>query len=1089
MLKQSWWWKAVTWRKKLFRDQRSSTQPFGYTYQHHRFASSQGSYARHHQTSAFQKSKSLFPSFSRWIVLSWLLLPIIAAALWLYLNVFSSMPRISSIQEKWFSQATVITDRNGEVLYRLYDENREYVEFDKISPNFVNAIIAVEDQRFWTNAGIDIFGIVRAAIRDITKGDSHGASTITQQLIKNMLLTSEKKISRKLKEVFLAMQINDFIADDIRKKHKNLSQKETDRKVKEKIFELYANYIFFGNNAYGIETAAKTYFWVSAKDLDLTQSAILASLPKAPSKYDPYTNKEQLVWSLLLVSTEEQDQSNDAKGQVYGKIETELQKAKLQGKDDEIEILRYIWGLLNFSYQVSGTNYDISYSPGRKDIVLARMFVDELVTEKQFKDAIFDWLTIHFNRSKTNIVAPHFVFWVINQLEQQFDSEVLRKWWLQIKTSLDLSIQKLAEEAIQENDKAALAYGASNSAMLYVDSQQGDVLAYVWSKDYYNKDIGWENDLVQRPRQPWSTIKPLLYAFGFMKIAMGIDSPIYDLPMTIAGNKPENVDGKFNGLMSIKTALASSRNIPAIKMFLMVWGENPLKEFLTSLWVTSLEMNKEIYGYPLAIGAWEIPMMQMVKAYTHLSAWGKPAVINPILEITNPQRDILYKKKVEKAEEVVPLGVANLLWKILSDMDNMPAWWRKTFDFPAVKFATKSWTTNGVYGDKKLPRDGWFVAYTPSKVMMFWWGNNDGKPLKETAYGWWLNAPVWRSFSNKLVKNKYISNDSMDDADIKKIALSRLSGKLASNTTPLAFIVNSLAYIGNSPSAYDGGWKTLSLDTLCWWGVAEGSGVSNRAYVIAPSSIMPDKRDQNDIIAWRAWWWLRSFQWGPYYLSEKNIDCASLWIISTGSSWLWWWQQGSWVLSLSITQPVAGQQVSRSFSVWHQTKWPNAIQSISLYLNEVEVKTMQYQDKNVIDLVKVNIPESLAVGNYTLKLIAKDEKGQTDTKSVPVVLIEKDTTVPVLLTDKIRIEKVEIVKASGTGDVGSWSVTTQYKVTLLFSDAESSIKQGSLWQGWQQIASFSSNVVTVQVASLADMSYVVVDSSDNKGSGMVPLAQ
>jgi membrane peptidoglycan carboxypeptidase len=113
-------------------------------------------------------------------------------------------------------------------------------------------------------------------------------------------------------------------------------------------------------------------------------------------------------------------------------------------------------------------------------------------------------------------------------------------------------------------------------------------------------------------------------------------------------------------------------------------------------------------------------MMQMVKGYTHLSAAGKPAVINPILEITNPKGDILYKKKVEKAKEVIPPGVAYLIWNILSTMDNMPSGWRKTFEFPAIKFATKSGTTNGVYGDKKLPRDGRFVAYTPSKVMMFW---------------------------------------------------------------------------------------------------------------------------------------------------------------------------------------------------------------------------------------------------------------------------------------------------------------------------------------------------------------------------------
>lgn len=1040
-----------------------------------------------YQWGSFHKRKTAlennFPTFWRRLLVSCIAAPIIIVGIWLYANVLKDLPNIKSIEDKWFKQATTITARDGEVLYKLYEENREYVPFENISKNFVNAIISIEDQRFWTNPGIDVYGITRAIIRDIRTWAWHGASTITQQLIKNMLLTSERKISRKLKELILAMQLNSYIEKDINKKYNNLSQKETDRKVKEKVMELYANYIFFGNNAYGIETAAKTYFAKSAKDLNILESSILASLPKAPTSYDPYTNKDALVGELYMNPKEEKELSDEelltAKSWIYGKIEAELQKSSFSSKSDEWDIVNYLTSLLSFSYQSSGVNFEVKYSPGRKDYVLTRMYSDRVITEKEFKDAFFAWLDVQFQRSSSNILAPHFVFWVINQLEKQFDPDVLRKGWLTIKTTLDMKTQGLAESSITEQDASVKSYGASNSSMLYVDSRNGDILAYVWSKDYYNKTIGGENDLVQRARQPWSTIKPLLYALGFIKLPLTIDSPIYDIPMTIAGNKPANADGKFNGLMSIKAALAASRNLPAIKMFLMVGGENPFKEFLQKLWVSSLTMDKEIYGYPLAIGAGEIPLFQMVQAYTHLSAWGKPAKLNPILEINGPNGDVLYKKKVEEEISVIPPGVAYLLWRILSDMDNMPAAWRKTFDFPAIKFATKSGTTNVVIGEKKLPRDGWFVAYTPSKVMMFWAGNNDSKPLKENAYGWWINAPIRRSFSNKLVKNKLITNEAMDEMEVKKVSVSKLSGKLASSSTPLALIANSLSFISTSPTQYDPGARRIQLDRLCNGRVSAAtlSGDIVDAYIISPSSIMPDKRDQSDIMNRWAGWWLSVYsqQVGrQLYLSDKNI-----WASCSGERSL---ISAMWEISLNIVQPTPGQQVSHSFSVWHQTKSPFPVKSVTFYLNNVELKTSAYTTPTVIDISTISIPESMTQWSYTLKVVATDEKWFSDSKSVPITIGEKtkDTNPPYILKDKIQVSK----KISGTGD----EQKTIFTVTALFADDSSTIKQGTIWQNWQQIANFSKNLVAFTTTSLSDISYVVIDESDNKWTGIITVS-
>ena len=181
------------------------------------------------------------------------------------------MPDIADIEEVNFSQATTITDRNGEVLYTLFEENRQYVSYDDISEYFVNALVATEDQRYWTNPGVDRKGIARAGITDITQGKSHGGSTLTQQLIKNIMLTPEKRYERKFKEIVLAIKLNKYIKSDIRKKYDNLPEEEVERHMKEKILELYANYIFLGNNSYGVETAAKTYFDKSASELSLLE--------------------------------------------------------------------------------------------------------------------------------------------------------------------------------------------------------------------------------------------------------------------------------------------------------------------------------------------------------------------------------------------------------------------------------------------------------------------------------------------------------------------------------------------------------------------------------------------------------------------------------------------------------------------------------------------------------------------------------------------------------------------------------------------------------------------------------------------------
>jgi len=209
-----------------------------------------------------------------WVWGTLIAIPLLVVWAWFYVNIIRNLPDISEIENFSFKQATTITDKNWVVLYKLFEENRDYIPYEKISENFVNALIATEDQRFWENPWVDWKWTLRAAITDVTQWKTQWWSTITQQLIKNIMLSPEKKIERKLKEIILAMKVSKYIKNDIKDNYKSLSKKELDIKVKEKILELYSNLIFLWNNSYWVETASWrfNYTWMSNISMITTSS-------------------------------------------------------------------------------------------------------------------------------------------------------------------------------------------------------------------------------------------------------------------------------------------------------------------------------------------------------------------------------------------------------------------------------------------------------------------------------------------------------------------------------------------------------------------------------------------------------------------------------------------------------------------------------------------------------------------------------------------------------------------------------------------------------------------------------------------------
>lgn len=911
--------------------------------------------------------------------------PFIIWSIWFYNNIWVPLPDISEIEDIPFSETSRIVDRNWEILYELYEENRSYVDYDEISINMINALVAIEDRNFWTNPWIDVRWIIRAWVHDIVNlwQDLQWASTLTQQLIKNLLLTNEQTIERKLQEIVLAINLNWYIRQQLKNSYWNLDDETLDKKVKEKIIELYLNYVFLGNNSYWVEAASDTYFSKSAEDLNILESSIIASLPRSPSSINPYNNVIELMWEVVvndenweLVHLEE-----DIKEFALEQIQINLDKSSMAFHNSTNSVLNFLRWLLNFKAEYNWEEYNIKYKIWRKDLVLIRMFVDWYINQEEFTKAIIDWANISFVKKDVNIKAPHFVFNVIEYLEKEYSSEILKKGWLTIRTSLDYSLQQKAEASIRENIENINEQWANNASMIYVDTNNWDILSYVWSADYFNEDIDWNVDMIKSIRQPWSTLKPLIYAKAFMENNFTPETPIYDIPMRIGGNRPNNSDWQFMWIMPLSKALAYSRNIPAIKMYFIVGQEKSLKKFFADLWFTSFD-DDVTYWYPMALWSWEIKMINLANAYSHLSVNWSPPKINPILEITWNDWSILYRKQIERQKEVISPWASYLIWKILSDINNMPSSWRSNFVFDWIDFALKTWTSNiRTNSWNSLPRDWWLVSYTPNSVWIFWAWNTRWEAMNPWTYWWRVNAPVWKTFFTKLKDEWLIKNSKINPVEIKNVSINEITWKLASSNTLSNLIVNTVAHIKSIPEKDDSSFKSIYVDTLCDWAVSDNTPSSDlkQAYLIEPETIMPSWRDKNDVIQWRKNTWINKYSeiiWAPVFIDEPTQKCPERAIIAN-----------EWYISVSIEDLDDLDDLLRKDSIKYFVRSPFEITNVKIFVWGFQVSTQDFSWlRKVTDNRDFSVPRTVRFWRTTLQVKATDSMWYTASDEVVINL-------------------------------------------------------------------------------------------------------
>lgn len=581
------------------------------------------------------------------------------------------IPSLESFENRRIVQSTKIYDSTGEVL--LYDVNqniqRTVIPFDVISQYAKDATIAIEDKEFYQHNGIKPRSILRAIFANTTSlGYAQGGSTITQQVIKNALFTSEKLLSRKIKEWVLAVKLEKVLSKD-------------------EILSNYLNEIPYGGNIYGIEEASQTFFGKSASEITLAEAAYLAALPQAPTFYSP-----------------------------FGKNKSKL---------DE-----------------------------RKNLVLREMFRNNMISESEYEDAKTESVTF-LPKETENIKAPHFVFYVIDELTKEYGEDVVQNGGLRVKTTLNYEIQKKGEEianrfALQNKE----TFNAENASFVAIDPKTGGIVSMVGSRNYFDEEIDGNFNIATALRQPGSTFKPFVYAEAFNR-GYTPETVLFDVKTQFSTTcspdnttslngcySPDNYDNNYRGPMTMRESLAQSINITSVKTLYLAGIKESIR-LAESLGIGSLGSPSQ-YGLTLVLGGGEVKLLDMVSAYGVFAHEGVRNPYHAILEVKSKTGEVLYEH-TPSPTEVLPRNTALLISDVLSDnVARAPAFGQSSFlAYPSRDVAVKTGTTNDY-------KDAWIIGYTPNVVLGAWAGNNDNTPMEKKVAGF-IVAPMWREYMDTIL--------------------------------------------------------------------------------------------------------------------------------------------------------------------------------------------------------------------------------------------------------------------------------------------------------------------------------------------------
>ncbi len=578
-------------------------------------------------------------------------------------------------------------------------EKQRLVPLSRIPKHMVQAVLAIEDRRFYDHPGVDLIGFARAMLTNAfgNKGYLGGGSTITQQLVKNMFLTPEKTIRRKLKEQYMALIIER-------------------RLTKDQILELYLNDVYLGQRGsfaiHGVGEGARLFYGKDVSNLTLTEAATLAGVIQT-ARHSPFKSMER---------------ARERRNVVLGTM-----------------------------VEAGFITQEVAERAGREPVVIAQRALD---TE-----------------------APYFVDYIGQQLQERFADLISSPKRLDVYTTLDLSLQRLAQDAIRDGlgqvDQilARRKRRPAQAALVAIDPRTGDLLAMVGGRSYNQSQY---NRAVSARRQPGSTFKPFVYLAAFERAAdegrtdLTPASTVVDEPTEFSFDEqtytPRNYDNEYDGAITFRRALALSRNIAAVKV-----AEATGFDRVAALW-RRVGQGTPARPYPsIALGVFEASPVELATAYNLFPNLGVIRPLRSIARVDQEGRAITppEEKTRRVAREDTTFLVLNMMRSVINEGTGAGA---RAAGF-AADAAGKSGTTNDL-------RDAWFVGFTPEILTVVWVGLDDNQPVGLS--GTQAALPIWTAFMKRAVGNHQGGVFEPPDG-IVYVDIDRDTGKLAAPGCPRIF--------------------------------------------------------------------------------------------------------------------------------------------------------------------------------------------------------------------------------------------------------------------------------------------------------------
>lgn len=517
---------------------------------------------------------------------------------------------------------------------------------------------------------------------------------------------------------------------------------------KDDLLEMYLNEVYFGNLAYGAEAAARTYFGKPARDLDLAESALLAGLIQSPAAYDPYTHPEA--------------------------------------------------------------------AKQRQRVVLGLMVKNGSLDAAQADLAAAEALHFKATDKRELIRAPHFVAYVRNLLEQQYGAELVNRGGLRVTTTLDLDLQQSAEAIIRRQITSLQTrtrtrnepdYNLNDAALVALEPASGEIVAMVGSADYFDESIDGAVNVAVSLRQPGSAIKPITYATAFARGDYTPATVLSDVPTTFQTKEgepyaPQNYDRRWHGPLSLRSALATSDNLIAVKVLAHV-GLDAMLETAKQLGITTFA-DSDRFGLALTLGGGEVKLLELTAAYAAFANQGKRVTPNAILSITADGRTLYDARRAEppSASGGISPAVAYLVTSILSDdAARIPAFGEDSVLNLTRPAAAKTGTTTDF-------RDNWTVGYTPQLAVGVWAGNADNTPMYRVT-GITGAGPIWHDFMQAALRGAPVKKFIRPDNIIEK-EICDASGLLA--TADCLRVRREVFVRGTEPTRYDDAYLALNVD-------------------------------------------------------------------------------------------------------------------------------------------------------------------------------------------------------------------------------------------------------------------------------------